>query len=270
MAKHARRHDERRRVRAGEVHQQLSRRASHDDRGARQRQGTAEGEEGSGDERRSSTSWTCSRRVSKRARNAAPASNGKARPVSAARRPQPSLARARSSNDRDASIGFARTGATQTSSAWVAMNADPRVTEFLRIVHARALRGVGGRRSDARSKRTAMAGGRSRFATARPLRASSHCKRFRLRPRLRPPTRSAGVSLRNWGRGYATEGAKAALDFAFNELGWHEVVAFTAATNLRSQRVMQRLGMTHDPPTTSIIQNSNPATRSAATFCTEL
>ncbi len=49
----------------------------------------------------------------------------------------------------------------------------------------------------------------------------------------------------NWGRGYATEGAKAALDFAFDKLGWNEVVAFTAATNLRSQRVMQRLGMTH-------------------------
>jgi RimJ/RimL family protein N-acetyltransferase len=50
-----------------------------------------------------------------------------------------------------------------------------------------------------------------------------------------------------WGCGYATEGARAALDFAFNELGWHEVVAFTAATNARSRRVMERLGMTYDP-----------------------
>ncbi len=47
-----------------------------------------------------------------------------------------------------------------------------------------------------------------------------------------------------WGRGYATEGARAALDFAFRELGRTEVVAMTARRNLRSQAVMQRLGMT--------------------------
>jgi ribosomal-protein-alanine N-acetyltransferase len=50
-----------------------------------------------------------------------------------------------------------------------------------------------------------------------------------------------------WGHGYATEGAQAALQFAFGRLGWPEVVAFTAALNRRSQRVMQRLGMIHDP-----------------------
>ena len=50
----------------------------------------------------------------------------------------------------------------------------------------------------------------------------------------------------HWGKGYATEGARAALDFAFERLGWEQVVAFTAASNLRSQRVMERIGMTHD------------------------
>jgi RimJ/RimL family protein N-acetyltransferase len=50
----------------------------------------------------------------------------------------------------------------------------------------------------------------------------------------------------HWGRGYATEGARAALAFAFDRLHRNEVVAMTAAINLRSQRVMQRLGMTHD------------------------
>lgn len=49
-----------------------------------------------------------------------------------------------------------------------------------------------------------------------------------------------------WGSGYATESAAAAIDYAFNTLGWYEVVAMTAKINLRSQRVMQRLGMTHD------------------------
>ena len=49
------------------------------------------------------------------------------------------------------------------------------------------------------------------------------------------------------GNGYATEGASAALRYAFNELGWQEVVAMTAASNERSQKVMRRLGMTHNP-----------------------
>jgi len=49
-----------------------------------------------------------------------------------------------------------------------------------------------------------------------------------------------------WGHGYATEAALAALD-----VGWDarldEIVSMTAVTNEPSQRVMQRIGMTHDP-----------------------
>jgi RimJ/RimL family protein N-acetyltransferase len=51
----------------------------------------------------------------------------------------------------------------------------------------------------------------------------------------------------HWGNGYATEGGHAALDYAFATLHLDEVVALTAAGNIASQRVMQRLGMTHDP-----------------------
>jgi Acetyltransferases, including N-acetylases of ribosomal proteins len=50
-----------------------------------------------------------------------------------------------------------------------------------------------------------------------------------------------------WGQGYATEGAKAALDFGFARLGLPEIVSFTVPANRRSWRVMQRIGMTHDP-----------------------
>jgi RimJ/RimL family protein N-acetyltransferase len=50
----------------------------------------------------------------------------------------------------------------------------------------------------------------------------------------------------HWGNGYATEGARAAIAFAFDELDRAEVVALTAKINLRSQRVMRRLGMTYD------------------------
>jgi ribosomal-protein-alanine N-acetyltransferase len=66
-----------------------------------------------------------------------------------------------------------------------------------------------------------------------------------------PPAPGVEVGWRlareHWGRGYATEAARAALHFAFGTLGLAEVVSFTAATNERSRRVMERLGMRHDP-----------------------
>lgn len=49
-----------------------------------------------------------------------------------------------------------------------------------------------------------------------------------------------------WGKGYATEGARAALHHAFAELGLAEVVSFTTVANARSRRVMEKAGMTHD------------------------
>lgn len=51
----------------------------------------------------------------------------------------------------------------------------------------------------------------------------------------------------SWGRGYATEGARVALAFGFDVVGLSHVVSFTAAGNVRSRRVMERIGMTHDP-----------------------
>ncbi|MGN6170636.1 MAG: GNAT family N-acetyltransferase [Solirubrobacteraceae bacterium] len=50
-----------------------------------------------------------------------------------------------------------------------------------------------------------------------------------------------------WGRGYATKGARTALEFAFTRLHCEQIVSFTTAGNERSRRVMQRLGMTHNP-----------------------
>ena len=50
-----------------------------------------------------------------------------------------------------------------------------------------------------------------------------------------------------WGKGYATEGPKAALAFGFDRLGLAEIVSFTAVDNHPSRRVMERLGMRRDP-----------------------
>lgn len=48
------------------------------------------------------------------------------------------------------------------------------------------------------------------------------------------------------GRGYATEGARAILNSAFQEHGLAEVVAITAVSNTPSRHVMDKLGMHHD------------------------
>ena len=50
-----------------------------------------------------------------------------------------------------------------------------------------------------------------------------------------------------WGRGFATEAARAALADGFVRVGLTEIVSFTAPANVRSIRVMERLGMTHNP-----------------------
>lgn len=50
----------------------------------------------------------------------------------------------------------------------------------------------------------------------------------------------------HWGRGYASEAARAVLEFAFGPLGLDQVVSFTVPANVRSIAVMERLGMQRD------------------------
>lgn len=52
---------------------------------------------------------------------------------------------------------------------------------------------------------------------------------------------------RYWNLGLATEGARAVLRQAFGPLGLHELVSITVPGNLASRRVMEKIGMTHDP-----------------------
>jgi ribosomal-protein-alanine N-acetyltransferase len=51
----------------------------------------------------------------------------------------------------------------------------------------------------------------------------------------------------HWGRGYATEGARASLAHAFDVLGQDEIVSFTTGANKRSRHVMEKLGLTRRP-----------------------
>jgi RimJ/RimL family protein N-acetyltransferase len=52
-----------------------------------------------------------------------------------------------------------------------------------------------------------------------------------------------------WGQGYATEAAREALRFAFEVLALDVLVSYAAVTNLRSRRVMERLGMHREKDT---------------------
>lgn len=47
----------------------------------------------------------------------------------------------------------------------------------------------------------------------------------------------------HWGRGYATEAARAALRVGFDDIGLSEIVSFAALCNARSRAVMARIGL---------------------------
>ena len=56
-----------------------------------------------------------------------------------------------------------------------------------------------------------------------------------------------------WGQGLATEGAQAIVCYGFEQLSLQEIVSFTVPANLRSRRVMDKLGMKRNPAEDSII-----------------
>lgn len=55
------------------------------------------------------------------------------------------------------------------------------------------------------------------------------------------------LSVDHWGRGLASEGARVVLNHAFEDLRLKEVVSFTTPANVRSRRVMEKIGMNHHP-----------------------
>jgi RimJ/RimL family protein N-acetyltransferase len=55
------------------------------------------------------------------------------------------------------------------------------------------------------------------------------------------------LAAEHWGKGYATEGASAAIAYGFDVIGLREILSWTVPANMRSRRVMEKLGMTRDP-----------------------
>ncbi len=55
------------------------------------------------------------------------------------------------------------------------------------------------------------------------------------------------LARQHWGHGFAPEGATEVLHFALDDLGLDEVVSFTSVGNTKSRRVMEKIGLAHDP-----------------------
>ena len=136
----------------------------------------------------------------------------------------------------------------EDAAPFAALNADPRVREFFPTVLTRA-------ESDAA------------MAAARALIAEDGYGKYAVEEKASgefigyiglaavdfevpfAPATEIGWRLRReaWGSGYATEGARAVVAEAFDRLGFDALVSFTAEWNRPSRRVMEKLGMTHDP-----------------------
>ena len=131
--------------------------------------------------------------------------------------------------------------------AFAALNTDPQVLEFLPRALTRAESGAMIARIEAHIDRHGFGFWAAEIPGVTPLAgfvglAVPHFEAhftpcveigWRLAPEL-------------WGRGYATEGARGVLGYAFDELGLEEIVAYTAPENSASRRVMEKLGMTYD------------------------
>jgi RimJ/RimL family protein N-acetyltransferase len=55
------------------------------------------------------------------------------------------------------------------------------------------------------------------------------------------------LAFEHWGKGYASEAARAVLEFGFEHLSLNEIVSFTVPANRRSRAVMERIGMARNP-----------------------
>jgi RimJ/RimL family protein N-acetyltransferase len=128
------------------------------------------------------------------------------------------------------------------------MNADPRVTEFLPTPLTREMSDAMVARVEAHFEKQGFGlwaveiPGVTPFAGYVGLSTPPFPAPFQpcveIGWRLSPET---------WGKGYATEGARAALDYGFATVGLEEILSWTVPANARSRRVMEKLGMTHDP-----------------------
>ena len=132
--------------------------------------------------------------------------------------------------------------------AFARMNADPRVMEFFPSTYARERSIASATALRAELERDGYGWFVVEVKGGMPFAGVVALQAVPFEAHFTPATEIGWrFAVDAWGHGYATEAAAAALAYARNRLGLSEVVSMTAEINTRSQRVMQRLGMTRDP-----------------------
>lgn len=129
----------------------------------------------------------------------------------------------------------------------VAMNQDPEVMEFIGPVLSEGESRAMIKRAD----KTWAEYGYGRFAVEL---ADTHelvgfigLAQCKFESHFTPAVEIGWRLVRNhWNLGYATEGAKAVMAWAFENCEMNEIVSFTSASNQRSRRVMEKIGMKRD------------------------
>jgi RimJ/RimL family protein N-acetyltransferase len=122
---------------------------------------------------------------------------------------------------------------------WAAFCADPEAARFLGGVQDR----VGAWRIMSTMAGGWMSRGFSMFSVIEKSTGKWVGRLGPWRPEGWPGTEVGwGLSRDAWGKGYATEGATAAINWAFDHLGWDEVIHTIEPANTPSQAVARRLG----------------------------
>lgn len=156
-------------------------------------------------------------------------------------------ARPEGNHDGDVSIGptleterlILRPPAPEDFEAWVAFAADPEVAQFIGGVQNRAMAW----RSVCQVTGAWLINGFSMFSVIEKATGRWVGRLGPWKPEGWPGTEVGwGLAREAWGRGYAVEGATAAIDWAFDTLGWSEVIHAIDPVNTRSQNVARRLG----------------------------
>ena len=138
--------------------------------------------------------------------------------------------------------------------AYAAMSADPEVMRFLGGPQAR---------NDAWRAIASMIGhwvlrGHGMWAVERKSDGALIGRVGVQRPESWPATEVAWTLGRQyWGQGYATEAAKASLDWGFKNLPLPKLASLIDAENFASQAVAKRLGQTKGAPYTLVLQGKS-------------
>lgn len=129
-----------------------------------------------------------------------------------------------------------------------ALNSDPRVMEHFPALQTRAQSDAGAARLSAFIDENGWGLWATEVIGGAPFIGFIGLQRPRFEAHFTPCVEIGWrLAFEHWNRGYATEGARAALRFGFDELRLDEIISNAVVANERSRNVMRKLGMHHDP-----------------------